>query len=88
MKGPPILLNHDHTRAPIGHTEVESDGSLLVRFEGDGVTRAQFFDIFGDCGVKVLEFAVNGIATRDERERLIVVQILEWSRSNPRAEPG
>jgi hypothetical protein len=74
----PILLNHDHTKPPIGLVE-SIDGSLFVRFHDDmKITREMAFLIFGDTGFRILE------ATEENGVMLIRrAQILCWNLASP-----
>lgn len=78
--GPPLLLNHDHTRA-IG-TIVTNSGRLRIRLDaGRGLTRAQLFEVFGNCGIVVLETEWPKGPTDQADGGAIIreFEILEWS---------
>lgn len=70
----PILMNHDHTEAPIGVVR-EKDGALFVEFTADvKITKEWAFNIFGGAGLRVLE------ATEEDGVFFIrKAQILEFS---------
>jgi hypothetical protein len=74
----PILLNHDHTKPPIGSVE-SVDGKLYVRFRDDmKITEEMAFLIFGDAGFRVLEVTEEGGVMLIRR-----AQILCWNLASP-----
>ena len=65
----PILLNHDHSKAPIGKVQPK-EGRLLVTFEDPGISRESFFSTFGNCGMRVIGW---------RNELITIAEILEFS---------
>ena len=70
----PILMNHDHTRHPIGEMR-QVDGRLCVEFTKEvQMTHELFLEIFGNPGFRILETECkDGIVTIQKAE------ILEFS---------
>jgi hypothetical protein len=56
----PILLGHDWTK-PIGYIECVDGVDLSVVLSEDmRITQEMFFDIFGNCGVRIDEYEIDG----------------------------
>lgn len=49
----PVLLNFDNSKPPVGMVDISS-GRIIVTFEAP-VTRDEFFEVFGHCGVRLIE---------------------------------
>lgn len=72
----PILVAHDTSR-PIGKVAVEEDGSLIVQLLPEhALTEEQFFETFGNCGVRILNFEYRGGV-----RHILTARLLEFSRS-------
>jgi hypothetical protein len=80
----PLLLNHDYTRA-IGKIEYDPAGRLQLTFTRDhALTRSQFFEVFGNCGVRIDAWEYFPGETEP---RVARATILEWSVSPQPAMP-
>ena len=50
------LFDKDDPHNPVANLEIDSNNNLVVEFEdGAQVTNAEFFEIFGDCGMSIIE---------------------------------
>lgn len=68
----PILVKHDHSRAPLGY--IEAHNNELQAVFVPPVTREHMLAMLGNVGVRVLEMA-DGLGA----EQISRVQIIEFS---------
>ena len=74
----PILWNHNHA-TPIGHVKHVGDKLMFVFNEDVRVSEQAMFEIFGNCGVRVLHSQALPDGTRLIRSG----EILEFSFGTP-----
>lgn len=73
----PILVKHDHSRAPLGYIEAHNNELRAVFVPP--VTREHMFAMLGNVGVRVLESRYPATAEGLGPEQISRVQIIEFS---------